>query len=160
MLMADLFTKKKRSEIMSKVKGRGNAATELRLAGIFREFEISGWRRRAVVFGNPDFVFPKARLAVFVDGCFWHGCPDHASWPSSNRTFWRNKFERNKGRDRIVNRTLRAKGWQVLRIWQHELRRPANVARRLAKALSRGSHTRSEARISTLFGGIRHAYSC
>jgi len=121
---------------MSRVKGRGNAATELRLIRIFGEHRITGWRRHVAIFGNPDFVLPKARLAVFVDGCFWHGCPMHASYPSSNRTFWKKKLVRNKDRDRLVNRILRTKEWRVIRIWQHELRELDNVAKRVSRSLS------------------------
>jgi DNA mismatch endonuclease (patch repair protein) len=71
----------------------------------------------------PDFVFPKLRLAVFVDGCFWHQCPRHSNLPANNRTFWERKLKGNKARDRRVARTLRASGWRVLRVWEHELRR-------------------------------------
>ena len=119
--MPDVFTKAKRSEVMSRIRGRGNKNTELALVKLFRGNKITGWRRHPKIFGKPDFVFPKFKLAVFVDGCFWHGCPKHATKPSTNRAFWRNKFARNKARDRIVNRTLRHLGWTVLRIWQHEL---------------------------------------
>lgn len=139
--MTDVFSKRKRSDIMSRVKGRGNVATELRLIRIFRENGIIGWRRNYSIFGNPDFVFPKARLAVFVDGCFWHGCPIHGERPVSNRAFWDRKLDRNLARDRLVNRTLRKQGWYVLRIWQHELRLSDSdkVARRIARALSHAS---------------------
>jgi DNA mismatch endonuclease, patch repair protein len=135
--MADMFSPRQRSEIMSKVKGRENQATELRLIGVFREFGIRGWRRRAAVFGNPDFVFPAVRLAVFVDGCFWHGCPVHGSLPATNRRFWTLKLKRNTERDRVVGRELKRSGWFVLRIWQHELRAPDKVARRVRQALIR-----------------------
>lgn len=134
--MADVFTPLKRSEVMARVKSRGNRATEMRLIRIFRDFEIKGWRRRAKVFGNPDFIFRAARLAVFVDGCFWHGCPIHGSIPETNREFWRTKLERNGNRDRTVTEILGARGWHVLRIWQHELRQPDDVARRVTGALS------------------------
>jgi DNA mismatch endonuclease (patch repair protein) len=70
---------------------------------------------------RPDFVFRTQRLAVFVDGCFWHGCPRHATWPRQNAKFWREKILRNRTRDRLVTRTLRAHGWTVLRLWEHEL---------------------------------------
>ncbi|HUZ07186.1 MAG TPA: very short patch repair endonuclease, partial [Candidatus Paceibacterota bacterium] len=102
--MPDVFTKAKRSEVMSRIRGRGNKATELALAKLFRRNKITGWRRHQKVFGKPDFVFSKRKLAVFVDGCFWHGCPKHATKPATNRAFWRNKFSRNKARDRIVSR--------------------------------------------------------
>ncbi len=72
---------------------------------------------------RPDFVFPKLKVAVFVDGCFWHGCPKHATWPAHNRAFWQRKLTGNKARDRLVTRTLRRQGWRVLRIWEHELAR-------------------------------------
>ncbi|HEX3989276.1 MAG TPA: very short patch repair endonuclease, partial [Verrucomicrobiae bacterium] len=113
--MADIFSRGERSKIMSKVKGRGNAATELRLISIFRADRIRGWRRRARIFGSPDFVFPKIRLAVFVDGCFWHGCPLHATLPATNRAFWARKLGGNKRRDKLVRRRLKTSGWRVLR---------------------------------------------
>ena len=133
--MADVFTKQKRSEVMAAIRSRGNKDTELRLAAIFRAHGITGWRRHRPVFGKPDFVFPAARVAVFVDGCFWHGCPTHCRMPSSNRKFWREKIERNRTRDRKVTRTLRAMGWKVLRIWEHALAREGAVVGRVRRAI-------------------------
>jgi len=121
--MPDVFTKSKRSEVMSRIRSRGNKATELELAKIFRANRITGWRRNQPVFGRPDFVFRKVRVAVFVDGCFWHGCPQHATKPRTNAAFWRKKFAANKARDLVVNRTLRKARWKVVRIWEHELER-------------------------------------
>jgi DNA mismatch endonuclease (patch repair protein) len=135
--MGDMFTPAERSRIMSKVKSRNNVATELRLVLIFKEFGIRGWRRRMVVFGRPDFVFPAARLAVFVDGCFWHACPAHGSLPETNRAFWTQKFGRNKERDRVVSLKLKGLGWRVLRLWQHDLREPDRVARRILRLIAR-----------------------
>ncbi len=120
--MADVFSKKKRSEIMSRVRSKGNKATEKKLASLFRENGIKGWRRNYSLFGSPDFVFLKNRVAVFVDGEFWHGHPTLGQIPKTNTEFWRNKIERNKTRDRLVNETLKEKGWVVVRIWQHELK--------------------------------------
>lgn len=136
--MADVFSKNKRSEIMSRVRGRGNRRTELALICIFRRSGIVGWRRNRPVFGKPDFVFQRERLAVFVDGCFWHGCPRHATKPATNRAFWRKKLARNKARDRLVNRNLCKAGWRVLRIWQHELKRGSQVrcVARIQRALA------------------------
>jgi DNA mismatch endonuclease, patch repair protein len=119
--MSDVFTKAKRSEVMSRIRGRGNKDTELALAKLLRRHGITGWRRNQPVFGKPDFVFRQVRLALFVDGCFWHGCPKHATKPANNRAFWRRKLSSNKTRDRLVTRTLRKTGWRVLRIWEHEL---------------------------------------
>lgn len=137
--MADMFSRKQRSEIMSKVKSRGNRATELRLANIFRDHSITGWRRHYLVFGRPDFAFRTERVAVFVDGCFWHRCPKHGALPVNNRAFWARKLSLNRQRDKIVAKTLRCSGWLVLRIWQHELREPERVARKVARALARRS---------------------
>jgi len=119
--MSDVFTKAKRSEVMSRIRGRGNKDTELALAKLLRRHGITGWRRNQPVFGKPDFVFRQVRLALFVDGCFWHGCPKHATKPANNRAFWRRKLSSNKTRDRLVTRTLWKTGWRVLRIWEHEL---------------------------------------
>lgn len=135
--MADIFTKAKRSEVMARIRGRGNKNTELALIGIFRTHDITGWRRGSKLIGKPDFVFPKLRMAVFVDGCFWHGCPLHATKPRSNAAFWRRKIATNQARDRLVSRALRAQGWRVLRIWEHELarRNERRLRRRLAAYL-------------------------
>jgi len=119
--MPDVFTKKKRSEVMSRIRGRGNKETELALAKLMRRNRITGWRRNQPVFGKPDFIFRRVRLALFVDGCFWHACPKHSNLPVNNRPFWRRKLSTNKKRDHLVIRTLRKTGWTVLRIWEHEL---------------------------------------
>ncbi len=133
--MTDVFSKQKRSAIMSRVKNRGNLATEVRLVRLLRAYGIKGWRRHLPITGQPDFAFPHARLAVFVDGCFWHGCPEHGSIPVQNRTFWMQKLARNKQRDGEVRRNLKRAGWEVLRIWQHELKEPDKVIRRIHASL-------------------------
>ena len=156
--MPDIFTQAKRSDVMSRIRSRGNRATELALVRVFRAHRITGWRRQVIILGKAalprsthitaaqqrrpivrvrsDFVLPKLKLAVFVDGCFWHGCPKHETKPKNNAAFWRKKFARNKERDRLVTRTLRRQGWRVLRIWEHELARKneARLARRLRRA--------------------------
>src|ERR1017187_9181748 len=104
--MSDIFTKAKRSEVMSTIRSRGNKDTELALAKLFRRHKITGWRRNQKIFGKPDFIFRREWLAVFVDGCFWHGCPKHGTQPAGNRSFWKKKFARNRNRDRQVNQTL------------------------------------------------------
>ena len=143
--MADVFTKEKRSAVMARIRSHGNRATELRLIALLRAHGITGWRRQ-VKIRNPkseirsisaDFVFRRARVAVFVDGCFWHGCPRHATMPASNRAFWKAKLARNAARDREVTRALRQAGWRVLRVWECALtrRRESATARRIARAL-------------------------
>jgi DNA mismatch endonuclease (patch repair protein) len=122
---------------MAAIRSRGNKATELILAKLFRAAGVKGWRRHAAIPGRPDFVFAKQRVAVFVDGCFWHGCAKHCRMPASNRKYWAAKIERNMQRDRATRKTLRKKGWTVLRVWEHELkRRPHNLLRRVDKALN------------------------
>ena len=136
--MPDVFTKAKRSEVMSRIRGRGNKDTELALANIFREQRITGWRRNQQIFGRPDFIFPKLKLAIFVDGCFWHGCPKHATWPANRAAWLRRKIEGNRARDALVTRTLRRAGWRVLRVWEHELawKIQARLLRRIQRALT------------------------
>ena len=133
--MADIFSKKKRSLLMSAIRSKGNKATEGKLASIMREHKITGWRRHQRLFGTPDFVFYRQRIAVFVDGCFWHGCPQHGSVPESNRDFWLSKLISNKRRDRRVSRQLRNGGWKVVRFWAHDLRSVDAVVRRLLSIL-------------------------
>ncbi|MBC7817584.1 MAG: very short patch repair endonuclease [Planctomycetaceae bacterium] len=149
---------------MSQIRSRGNKATELALIRIFREHDIAGWRRhislslKISVPGisttqtpkrhngrscrvHPDFVFAKLKLAIFVDGCFWHGCPLHGTQPKSNAAFWRKKLTANKSRDQRVTRLLRLKGWRVLRLWEHDLtrHRQASVLKRIEKACAASS---------------------
>ena len=148
--MADVFDKLKRAEVMSKIRGRGNKSTELALALAFKRARVSGWRRH-VLFKpfpaisdqkpgevrrlsiRPDFVFYRHRTIVFVDGCFWHGCPAHATRPGSNAEFWDRKLAGNIARDRRAERALEAAGWKVIRFWEHELKHPDVVVLRLIK---------------------------
>jgi len=107
--VTDVFSKKKRSAIMSAIRSRGNRDTELRLIAVFRARGITGRRRRAVLLWKvesakskpsrvrPDFVFRARKLAVFVDGCFWHGCPLHGTQPKTNAAFWRKNVARQRG---------------------------------------------------------------
>jgi DNA mismatch endonuclease (patch repair protein) len=138
--MGDVFTPAKRSAVMALIRSRGNRATELRLISLMREHGITGWRRNAKVFGKPDFIFRRERVAVFVDGCFWHGCPKprHAPLPKNRAEWWAAKLARNKARDRLVARTLRAQGWRVMRVWECDLaaKNPAGIAHRVLRVLS------------------------
>ena len=175
--MSDVFSKAKRSDVMSRIRSRGNKGTEVAMALVLRGLGITGWRRHvALSLGKhstlnsehrtlerkwprseaiqgsklnvqrsrfaarrvrPDFVFRERRVALFVDGCFWHACPIHATKPRGNVAFWREKFERNQARDRLVTRALKAKGWKVIRIWEHELamKQRAKLERKLTRVL-------------------------
>lgn len=106
---------------MSKVKSK-NTGAELKLIKIFKENNIKGWRRTYPMFGKPDFVFLKHRIAIFVDGCFWHGHNCRNVTPKNNAEYWRKKIENNKERDKIVTKTIEKKGWKVIRIWECELK--------------------------------------
>ena len=137
--MPDVFTKAKRSAVMSRIRGHGNKDTEIALAMLFRRHRITGWRRHQNIFGKPDFLFRRQRLAVFVDGCFWHGCPRCYRRPKSNRKFWDSKLARNRKRDRKVSRELRRLGWRVIRIWGHSVEFPERIAVRIINMLSTAS---------------------
>lgn len=136
--MADVFSKSHRSRIMSVVRGKGNRTTEWRLRARLIAHGISDWRMHASeVEGRPDFVFHKKKLAVFVDGCFWHGCRYCRSIPSSNRAFWKKKIAGNIKRDREVSRRLKKSGWRVLRFWEHDLKkRPDLCCRKVRESLA------------------------
>ena len=98
---------------------------------------IRGWTLNAIdVCGKPDFVFRLHRLAVFVDGCFWHGCGTCQRTPTSNRGYWDHKIARNRRRDRKVTMALRREGWRVLRIWEHQLGAPGTAIGRIKRALA------------------------
>lgn len=121
--MADTFTKEERSQIMRKVKSSRNKSTELKLIQFFKNNSIKGWRRGYNLFGKPDFVFPLTKQAIFVDGCFWHGHNCRNTKPNDNKDYWQQKISRNKKRDRIVNKTLAANDWTVIRIWECQLKK-------------------------------------
>jgi DNA mismatch endonuclease, patch repair protein len=156
--MTDTMSVERRSALMGRIRGAGNESTEVALAKILRHAGLSGWRRqqhigwalsslsprlrasqqmhrfRATV--APDFVFRQQRIALFVDGCFWHSYPKHRTMPSSNVDFWQLKFSRNHARDRFVNVVLCHLGWTVLRVWEHELEQPDKLGRWLSQYLA------------------------
>ena len=132
--MADTFSIEKRSEIMRKVKSNRNKSTELKLIQFFKENRICGWRRNFKLYGKPDFVFPKQRLAIFVDGCFWHGHNCRNTKPKDNAGYWESKINRNKNRDVQVTETLTNKNWTVIRIWECELKNTTRLIDRLQAA--------------------------
>jgi DNA mismatch endonuclease (patch repair protein) len=133
--MPDVFTRQKRSEVMARIRGRGNRETELALRSLLRANGITGWRRHYAILGRPDFAFPRERVAVFVDGCFWHRCPACSNLPASNREFWERKLSANVERDRRVTRVLRGQGWRVVRVWEHAMRKPSRTVSRIRAAL-------------------------
>ncbi len=121
--MTDPFTKAERSRIMRSVKSNKNKSTEVKLIQLFKKFKLKGWRRNYELFGKPDFVFPKKRLVVFADGCFWHGHNCRNLKPEQNKEYWTKKIQNNQRRDRIVTETLTNKNWSVVRIWECQIKK-------------------------------------
>ena len=121
--MSDIFNKAKRSEIMKKVRSKNNKSTELKLIQIFKENNIHGWRRNYKVKGHPDFVFLNKKLAIFVDGCFWHGHDCRNTKPKDNQEYWDKKRERNMKHDKEITEYFENRGWTVIRIWECELKK-------------------------------------
>ncbi|MBD3240705.1 MAG: DNA mismatch endonuclease Vsr [Chitinivibrionales bacterium] len=116
-------TKPAHRRIMKGVRGKGNRTTESRMRGALAKAGMKGWSMNvAVLPGKPDFYFSSRRIAVFVDGCFWHGCPRCGHIPQTNSAFWREKIERNRKRDRTAASKLRGMGIRVLRFWEHQIR--------------------------------------
>lgn len=123
--MADSFSKEERSAIMRKVKSNANKSTEQKLIDIFKASGITGWRRNYKVKGKPDFVFSKLKIAVFADGCFWHGHDCRNITPKQNAEYWSNKRQRNIRRDKEVAKQFEQRGWTVLRFWECDIKQGA-----------------------------------
>ncbi len=121
--MSDVFNKEKRSQIMRAVKSRNTKSTERTLLSLLKENGVTGWRRNYDVKGHPDFVFLKQRVAIFVDGCFWHGHDCRNTHPSDNADYWQKKREKNIRHDKEVTKYFEERGWTVLRIWECELKK-------------------------------------
>jgi DNA mismatch endonuclease (patch repair protein) len=128
----DRLDKETRSRIMRAIRSKGNRSTELRFRMLLVRAGIHGWKMHPqLVVGNPDVAFPLLRMAVFVDGCFWHGCPKCYRGPSSNRRYWGAKIGRTRARDKRLRTRLRRSGWRILRVWEHDLSCQEAVLRRL-----------------------------
>lgn len=125
-----------RSRIMRAVKGYGNVSTELRMVKLLRASSITGWRRHQPLPGRPDFVFRSQRVALFIDGCFWHGCKKCFRAPKDRAEYWSQKIENNRKRDRRWGAQLRAAGWRVMRVWEHDMNREHVIISRLCRTLA------------------------
>jgi DNA mismatch endonuclease (patch repair protein) len=128
----DHVSKTIRSRIMARIRSRDNATTERRLAKLLWASGLRGYRKHWHVIGKPDFAWPSRKIAVFVDGCFWHGCRCKYL-PKSNKKFWRDKIETNKRRDRRISQRLRREGWSVVRVRECAIGKRATLMR-IAKA--------------------------
>lgn len=136
--MADKYDSAIRSKIMARVKSTGNKTTEVRFRAYLIRSGIRGWRVQAMWLpGKPDFIFPNQKLAVFIDGCFWHGCPRCCRMPTSNVEYWTKKVKYNQRRIKTVQKELNKQHWSVMRVWEHEIRDyPARVIDRIRRRLS------------------------
>jgi len=130
--MSDIFDKEKRSEIMSVIRSKGNKSTELKIIQFFKDNNIIGWRRNYKVKGHPDFIFLNRKIAIFVDGCFWHGHDCRNTRPADNSDYWQNKRERNIKHDKEITALFESRGWTVIRIWECELKK-SNASRLMEK---------------------------
>ncbi len=118
----DTVSKAERSRIMAAVRSKNTRSTERRLRAILIRSKVRGWRYQVKELpGKPDFVFPRKKIVVFVDGCFWHGCSLCYRRPASSQDYWDAKVAGNIARDRRTRACLRRLGWSVLRIWEHEI---------------------------------------
>ncbi|KKR47093.1 MAG: mismatch endonuclease Vsr protein [Candidatus Woesebacteria bacterium GW2011_GWC1_43_10b] len=121
--MVDIHSREIRSKNMRAIKSCGNKSTERKAVILLRQNKISGWKRQyKQLKGTPDFVFVKQRMAIFVDGCFWHGCPKCYKAPRTNRKFWAEKIEKNVNRDRKTDKIIRNLGWKSLHFWEHDFK--------------------------------------
>lgn len=118
----------KTSKTMSAIKGKNNKTTELKFRMLLVRNGITGWKRNySKIKGKPDFYFPSKKIAVFVDGCFWHGCPKCGHIPKTRSEYWETKIRRNKERDILVTKENTEHGILVLRFWEHELKDKENI---------------------------------
>lgn len=108
---------------MARVKASGNKTTELKLIEYFSANNITGWRRNYKVKGHPDFVFLDRKIAIFVDGCFWHGHDCRNTRPADNADYWNKKREKNIQHDKEITALFERRGWTVIRIWECELKK-------------------------------------
>lgn len=137
--MSDVFSKEERSEIMRSVKSRNTKSTELAMVKLFKDNNITGWRRTYSVKDHPDFVFLDKRIAIFVDGCFWHGHDCRNTRPADHAEYWQKKRERNIQRDKETTERFQKRGWTVIRVWECELKKKnlTATAQRLLSALNK-----------------------
>ena len=143
----DNLSPEHRRKNMSNIRSKGNRSTERRLRSSLAGAGISGFKMHLkCVPGKPDFAFLEQKLAVFVDGCFWHGCPKCYIRPKSSQAYWDEKLRRNRRRDITIDSELKAAGWMSLRIWEHELKRPKKALKIVLRRLNQpgGAHNDNE----------------
>lgn len=139
----DVMSTEQRSALMGRIRGK-DTQPEMALRRAAWALGLRYRLHRSIARIKPDMVFVGARLAVFVDGCFWHCCPLHSVMPKNNRDFWAQKLKRNRERDTESTQRLVKEGWQVLRLWEHEIETsPANCAQKIAAILGTTGKSRA-----------------
>jgi DNA mismatch endonuclease (patch repair protein) len=124
-----------RSRAMRAIKSKNNKATEMAMKMLLVRLKIQGWKLHAKLPGTPDFFFPSMKLALFVDGCFWHACPSCGHTPKTRSAFWSKKFELNRLRDVSIQHQLETQGIRVHRVWEHEFRDIPSLQRQITDVL-------------------------
>jgi len=133
--MTDVLSPAQRKLNMSRIRAK-NTGPEVKLRKLLWVEGIRGYRVHYKLPGKPDIVFTKKKIAVFIDGCFWHKCPICFQEPATRKEFWMNKIQSNIDRDKKVNEQLKEEGWTVIRIWEHEIRKePENVVRKISDSM-------------------------
>jgi len=127
----DKVSKKVRSQIMSNVRSKNNKTTEWKFRAALIRNGYRGWKVRPKIDFSPDFIFQNKKIAIFIDGCFWHGCRKCKKIPSSNHNYWFQKIKNNRKRDKKANNDLKCDGWIVLRFWEHEIKNRKDYLLRL-----------------------------
>ncbi len=131
----DRYDKSTRSRVMAQIR-KSHTRLEEVLVAILESNRLTDYvRYPADLPGSPDFTFRHKKLAVFLDSCFWHGCPRHLRMPKSNLAYWTEKIASNRERDRRQTKELRGQGWRVLRLWEHELHKPEAVAAKVRRVI-------------------------
>ena len=133
--MTDVLTQEQRTYNMSKIRGK-NTGPEIKLRKLLWSKGIRGYRIHFKLPGKPDIVFTKKRIAIFIDGCFWHKCPVCFQEPETRKEFWIKKIRSNVDHDKKVNDLLQSEGWTIIRIWEHEIRKePENAVKKIIALL-------------------------
>jgi DNA mismatch endonuclease (patch repair protein) len=125
--MVDVLTPEQRKYNMSLIRSK-NTGPEVKLRKLLWSDGIKGYRIHFKLLGKPDIVFTKKKIAIFVDGCFWHKCPVCFQEPETRKEFWMKKIQSNIERDRRVDEHLKREGWEVIRIWEHEIKKNPDLS--------------------------------
>ncbi|MFA6096032.1 MAG: very short patch repair endonuclease [Candidatus Paceibacterota bacterium] len=130
----DIYSKKKRSEIMSKVRSK-DSKLEIEFRKKLWKVGFRYCKNSSKYFGKPDLVLSKYKAVIFVDSCFWHGCKRHGSMPNTRKRFWQLKLARNVERDREVTKYYKKIGWKIFRIWEHQLKNGQKIIDRIIQRI-------------------------